>query len=107
MFITRYGSTSYRLVTSTGVVGISETTYTRLKAAGVPAPDALDNAEVTSIATQLAALRAGATVSVDVDEAELGAAIGAHLPTGGLDPAAIGRAMAAALLEAIAKGAQS
>jgi N-acetylmuramoyl-L-alanine amidase len=48
MFVTRYGSTQYRLVTGDRMVDVNQSTYDKLKAAGVPAV-ALDNAQVTHL----------------------------------------------------------
>lgn len=54
MFVTRYGSTAYRLVTGDRIVGISKTSYDKLAAAGVPAV-ALDNSEVAVLQRSLVA----------------------------------------------------
>jgi hypothetical protein len=52
MFVTRYGRTGYYMVTGDRMVAISQTTYSKLAAAGIPAV-ALDNTEVVKLRAQL------------------------------------------------------
>lgn len=52
MFVSRFGSSLYVMVTGDRLVNISKTSYDRLKAAGIPAPT-LDNREIERLRTQL------------------------------------------------------